>query len=205
MQVKVKICGITNREDAFGALEAGADALGFIFYSQSPRHITPKVAGEIIGALPPFIAKVGVFVNASDQEVRQVIERTGIGTLQFHGEEPPEFCRQFRAQTIKAFRISNVESLQELPAFETNAWLLDSCVPGQLGGTGVTFNWELAKQAVSLNRPVILAGGLNPENVIEAVKQVRPYAVDVSSGVELSPGKKDPQKVRDFIQRAKSV
>ena len=205
MQVKVKICGITSLEDAFGALEAGADALGFIFYSQSPRYITPKAAREIIAALPPFVAKVGVFVNASAAEVGQIVERTGIGTLQFHGEEPPEFCRQFRAQTIKAFRIANAESLQELPAFETNAWLLDSCVPGQQGGTGVAFNWDLARQAVTLKRPIILAGGLNPENVIDAVRQVRPYAVDVSSGVEISPGKKDPQKVRDFIQRAKSV
>ena len=203
VHVKVKICGITSREDAIGAMEAGADALGFVFYSKSPRYIAPKVAAEIIASLPPFISNVGLFVNASGQEVRQIIERTGIDTLQFHGEESAEDCAPFLRQCIKAFRIANVESLQQLPAFHTRAWLLDSFVPGEQGGTGVTFNWALAKQAVSLNRPVILAGGLSPENVQEAIRQVRPYAVDVSSGVESSPGKKDLNKVRAFIKNAK--
>jgi phosphoribosylanthranilate isomerase len=205
VHVKVKICGITNREDAIGAMEAGADALGFVFYSKSPRYIAPRAAAEIIASLPPFISNVGLFVNASAQEVRQIIERTGIDTLQFHGEESAEDCAPFLRQCIKAFRIADAESLQQLAAFHTRAWLLDSFVPGEQGGTGVTFNWALAKQAVSLNRPVILAGGLTPENVQEAIRQVRPYAVDVSSGIESTPGKKDLNKVRSFIQHAKSV
>lgn len=205
VHVKVKICGITNREDAIGAMEAGADALGFVFYSKSARYIAPKAAAEIIASLPPFISNVGLFVNASGQEVRQIIERTGIDTLQFHGEESAEDCAPFLRQCIKAFRIADAESLQQLPAFHTRGWLLDSFVPGEQGGTGVIFNWALAKQAVSLNRPVILAGGLTPENVQEAIRQVRPYAVDVSSGVESSQGKKDLNKVRAFIQHAKSA
>jgi phosphoribosylanthranilate isomerase len=205
VQIKVKICGITSREDAMGALDAGADALGFVFYSRSPRYIAPKAAAEIIASLPPFISNVGLFVNASAQEVRQIIERTGIDTLQFHGDEPAEYCAPFLRQCIKAFRVANADSLRQLPEFQTRAWLLDSFVPGEHGGTGVKFNWALANRAVSLNRPVILAGGLTSENVQEAIRQVRPYAVDVSSGVESSPGKKDLQKVRSFIQLAKSA
>lgn len=205
VHVKVKICGITSREDALGALEAGADALGFVFYSKSPRYIAPKAAAEIIASLPPFISNVGLFVNGSDQEVRQIVERTGIDTLQFHGDESAEDCAPFLRHCIKAFRIADVDSLNQLPDFHTRAWLLDSFVPGEQGGTGVTFNWALAKQAVSLNRPVILAGGLTADNVQEAIRQVRPYAVDVSSGVESAPGKKDLAKVRAFIQSAKSV
>jgi len=206
MNVKVKICGITNVEDALAAIEADADALGFMFYEKSPRNVVAKTARDIIRVLPPFVAKVGVFVNASEETVRKIIAPCGIDTLQFHGDETPEFCRKFAPLKVyKAFRIQNLESLQPMPAYKADAWLLDSFATDKPGGTGAKFNWELAVEAKKLGRPVILAGGLTPENVAEAVQKVRPYAVDVSSGVESRPGKKDPMKMQAFVQAAKTV
>lgn len=200
MRTKVKICGITRLSDALTAAEAGADALGFMFYEGSKRHLTCAAATQIIHALPPFVAKVGVFVNASADTVRTTIAECGLDTLQFHGEETPEFCRQFAPfKVIKAFRIQNAESLKPLSDYAVDAWLLDSYVSGQLGGTGAKFNWELAAQAKELGRPVILAGGLTPENVADAVQQVWPFGVDVSSGVETAPGQKDAGLVRRFV------
>jgi len=205
MSVRVKICGVTNIEDALAAVEAGADALGFMFYESSPRNVPAKVAADIIRQLPPFVAKVGVFVNATEETVRRAIGECGIDTLQFHGDETPEFCRKFSPLKIyKAFRVENLESLRALPAYPTDAWLLDSFVAGKLGGTGAKFNWDLAVESKKLGRPIILAGGLTPENVADAVRKVRPFAVDVSSGVESSPGKKDHAKVRRFIEAAKT-
>jgi len=205
MSVKVKICGVTNIEDALAAVEAGADALGFMFYEPSPRNVQVKVATDIIRQLPPFVAKVGVFVNAAEETVRRAIEECGIDTLQFHGDETPEFCRKFSPLKIyKAFRMENLESLRALPGYRTDAWLLDSFVQGKHGGTGAQFNWDLAVESKKLGRPIILAGGLTPENVADAVRKVRPFAVDVSSGVESSPGKKDHGKVRRFIASAKT-
>ena len=205
MNVKVKICGITNAEDALAAVDAGADALGFMFYPPSPRGVTREVAAQIIRQLPPFVAKVGVFVNPSEEEVRLAITGCGLDTLQFHGEESPEFCRQFGLKTLKAFRVQGLETLKLLPTYSTMAWLLDSFVAGTRGGTGNTFNWDIAMQAVKLGGRVILAGGLTPDNAAEAVRKVRPFALDVSSGVESVPGRKDAAKVRAFIAAAKAA
>jgi len=203
--VRVKICGITNPEDAVTAVDAGADALGFMFYEQSPRLVSFKQAATIIGEVPPLVAKVGVFVNPSDDMVRRAIAEAGIDTLQFHGEEPPDFCRRFGLKIIKAFRVRDADSMAAAHSYATEAWLLDSFVAGQHGGTGAQFNWDLAADAVRKHKRVILAGGLSPANVAEAVRKVRPFGLDVSSGVESTPGKKDPGKVRDFIAAAKSV
>lgn len=203
MRVRVKICGITNLDDALMAVDAGADALGFMFYESSLRNVSPKVVAEIIRQLPPFVGRVGVFVNAPEESVRRTATDCGLDTLQLHGDESPEFCRKFDPLKVyKAVRIQDIHSLQVLPDFKTDAWLLDSFVPGKPGGTGATFNWALAVEAKKLGRPIILAGGLTPENVGEAVVTVKPYAVDVSSGVEASPGKKDRGKVRAFISTA---
>ena len=204
MSVKVKICGITRAPDALAAVESGADALGFMFYKESPRCVSLSVAADIIRQLPPFVVKVGVFVNAAEDLVMRAIGECGLNLLQFHGDEPPEYCLQFGVMSMKAFRIRDAESLKRLPEYRTDAWLLDAYVPDQPGGTGTTFNWDLAVEAVRLGRPVFLAGGLTPENVGEAVRRVQPYAVDVSSGVETAPGKKDAGRIRRFIAAARS-
>ena len=203
--MRVKICGIMNREDALAAVQAGADALGFMFFTGSPRWVTCAQAAEIIHAIPPFIARVGVFVNPTEAEVRAAIGACGLDTLQFHGEEAPDFCRQFGLKVIKAFRVRDESSLAGLKQFPTEAWLLDSYVAGQRGGTGAAFNWDLAAQAVQRGGRVILAGGLTPENVAEAVRRVRPYALDVSSGVESAPGHKDAGKLRAFLAAARAA
>jgi len=204
MMTRVKICGITSEADALAAVEAGADALGFMFYEASARFIAAREAAAILGALPPFVVRVGVFVNATEERVREVAEECGLDALQFHGDETPEFCARFAGRVIKAFRVRDEESLKGLSAYPVGAWLLDSYVPDQRGGTGALFNWDLALEAKTAGRPVILAGGLTPENVAEAVRRVQPYAVDVSSGVESSPGRKDPAKMRAFIQAVRS-
>jgi phosphoribosylanthranilate isomerase len=204
MSVKVKICGITSAADALAAVEAGADLLGFMFYAPSPRNVSLRTAAEIARQLPPFVVKVGVFVNADEDLVTRAIGDCGLNLLQFHGDEPPEYCAQFGLMSMKAFRIRDVESLTALPAYPTEAWLLDAFVKGKPGGTGEKFNWDLALEAKKFGKPIFLAGGLTPGNVAAAVKKVQPYAVDVSSGVEASPGKKDPAKVKAFIQAAKA-
>jgi len=205
MSVRVKICGITRVEDAVAAVDSCADALGFMFVEASPRRVTHEQAAEILHELPPFVARVGVFVNPSADEVRAAIAETGIDTLQFHGEETPVFCRQFGLRVIKAFRVRDAESLKPLADFRSETWLLDSFVAGKHGGTGAVFNWDLAAQAVKEGGRVILAGGLTPDNATDAVRRVRPYALDVSSGVELAPGKKDVSKMRAFIAAAKGA
>lgn len=205
MSVKVKICGITSASDALAAVEAGADALGFMFYEPSPRHVTIRQAAEIIRELPPFIMKVGVFVDAPEDTVMRAIGDCGLTMLQFHGEESPEYCTQFGLMNMKAFRMRDAESLNVLQNYPTDAWLLDAFVAGKPGGTGEKFNWDLAIEARKLGRPIFLAGGLTAANVAEAVRTVHPFAVDVSSGVEASPGKKDHAKVKNFISAVKSV
>lgn len=164
-----------------------------------------KTAAEISRALPPFIIRVGVFVDPSEELVLKTVAECGLTLLQFHGDEPPEFCAQFGLMSMKAFRIHGIESLKELPKYKTDAWLLDAYSSDTLGGTGGVFNWDLAVEAQKLGRPVFLAGGLTPENIAEAIQKVRPFGVDVSSGVESSPGKKDHTKVRAFINAAKTV
>jgi phosphoribosylanthranilate isomerase len=205
MSVKVKICGITSVEDAQTAIAAGADLLGFVFYEKSPRHVTLEQAAAIARTVPPYVLRVGLFVNAPEAEVGEALSACGLQLLQFHGDETPEYCRQFGAMSMKAFRVKDAATIQSLPEYPTDAWLLDAFVPGQQGGTGHTFNWDLAVEAVKLGRPVFLAGGLTPENVGEAVRRVRPFGVDVSSGVEAGPGKKDPAKVKAFIAAAKAA
>ena len=205
MPVKVKICGITNLPDGMAAAEAGADLLGFVFYDQSPRHISMAAAAALIPKLPPLVLKVGVFVNAPEDVVVQTIRECGLSLLQFHGDEPPDYCAQFGLMSMKAFRVRDAASLSALREYPTDAWLLDAYSPGKPGGTGETFNWNLALEARAWGCPIFLAGGLTPDNVAEAVRRAQPYGVDVSSGVEAAPGRKDHAKVRAFIQAAKAV
>lgn len=202
--VRVKICGITCLEDGLAAAEAGADAIGLMFYRPSARYIEPALAKPIADALPPFVHRVGVFVNPTAEEVRQTLATCPLDALQFHGEESLDFCRQFGVRVIKAFRMRDASSLEELARFPVEAWLLDAYVEGQRGGAGRTFNWELAVQAKSLGRPILLAGGLHPENVAAAIAQVQPYGVDVSSGVEVTRGRKDPGRLQAFMHAVRS-
>ena len=206
METKVKICGITSVADGLAAAEAGADMIGLMFYDQSPRAITLAQAVEISRALPPFVLRVGVFVNPDETLVTRAIADCGLSLLQFHGDEASEFCTQFGVMSMKAVRVRDAESLRQLEHFHTDAFLLDAhSKSGDLGGTGEQFNWDLAIEAQKFGKPVFLAGGLTPENVADAVKQVHPFAVDVSSGVESAPGKKDAAKVRAFIAAAKAA
>ena len=205
--VKVKICGITSYEDARVAIEAGADALGFVFYDKSPRCINPVRAAGIISKLPPFIQTVGLFVNEDTAQVNWTADYCGIDVVQFHGDETPEDCLEVKRRVIKAFRIQkiiSIDPLEKYQDYQVAGYLLDAWSPDAYGGTGRTFNWELA-QAAKQYGPVILAGGLTPENIAEAIRVVNPYGVDVSSGVESSLGKKDPEKVREFIKLAKGL
>ena len=205
MSVKVKICGITSAADGNIAAEAGADMIGLMFYDKSPRNISIATAKEISQAVPPYLMKVGVFVNPDEDLVMRAIGECGLSLLQFHGDETPEFCTQFGLMCMKAFRIRNAESLDGLAKYHTDAYLLDAYSAEARGGTGEKFNWDLAVEAQKFGKPIFLAGGLTPENVADAVRKVRPFAVDVSSGVESAPGKKDVAKVRAFITAAKSV
>jgi phosphoribosylanthranilate isomerase len=203
--VSVKICGITNVEDARSAAEAGADALGFVFYPPSPRYVTPEQARHIIRDLPPFITTVGLFVDVPVATINDLAVHCGLDRIQLHGREPPEFCAMLDRPVIKAFRIKGTDSLAHLPHYTVSAYLLDAYVEGALpGGTGASFAWEVAAAAMPYG-PVILAGGLTPDNVEAAVRQIRPYGVDVSTGVERAPGLKDHQKMRSFLARAKGT
>ena len=204
MPALVKICGITTVEDAAAAVEAGADALGFIFVKQSPRYISPASAAAIIAGLPRTVLKIGVFVDAAEAQVASMLRDCGLDRVQLHGNESVEVCSRVSCEVIKAFRVKDQASLAPLRQYHVSAFLLDSYVPGQLGGTGAKFNWDLAVQAKEFGRPIFLAGGLTPENVADAVAKVGPYGVDVSSGVESAPGKKDHRKVREFVRRAKA-
>jgi phosphoribosylanthranilate isomerase len=205
MSTRVKICGVTNVADALAAAEAGADLIGLNFYEQSPRQISLETAAEISRALPPLVLRVGVFVNPEEAQISRAIAQCGLSLLQFHGDETPEFCTQFGLMSMKAFRIRDAESLNQLANYQTTAFLLDAHSRNGLGGTGEKFNWELAVEAQKFGKPIFLAGGLTPENIGDAVKKVRPFAVDVSSGVESAPGKKDAAKVKAFIQAVRKA
>lgn len=196
--IKIKICGITNLDDALAAADAGADALGFNFYKKSPRCIEPSKAAEIIAQLPPFIIPVGLFVNEREEKIREIQHLTCLQAVQLHGDESPEFCQRFGERVIKAFQIKSKESLKNMAHYHVGAFLLDSYKNGERGGTGETFDWHLAVVAKTFGR-IILAGGLTPDNVAEAVKLVQPYAVDVASGVEKEKGVKDHAKMKKFI------
>ena len=202
--VRVKICGITSREDALHAAASGADALGFVFYDKSPRAVTPAQVRTIIAGLPPLVTCVGLFVNEAPEQVRAIAEQCGLDVIQLHGDEDPVACHYPPHRVVKALRVRDAQSLADHGAYQVSALLLDAWVPESYGGTGHLGNWELA-ETVARQRPVILAGGLTPENVAAAVRQVRPYGVDVSSGVESEPGKKDPEKVARFIRMAKEA
>jgi phosphoribosylanthranilate isomerase len=205
MDVKVKICGLTNVEDALAAVEAGADLLGFVFWEKSPRYVSIETAREIARQLPPATRRVGVFVDARVEQVMFSLRICDFGALQFHGQESPAFCRQFSVMTIKAFRVRDAASLQVMAGYDTDAFLLDSQVEGKPGGTGETYDWSLAAAAKTFDKPVFLAGGLTPQNVAAAVRAAQPYGVDVSSGVEAAPGKKDRQKMRDFVAAVRAA
>lgn len=200
--MRVKVCGITTLEDARHAIAMGADALGFVFYPPSPRYIQPAVAQQIIAQLPPLVSIVGLFVNAEPDFIRAVIALCPLDTLQLHGDETPQQCLYAGVKVIKALRVKSEECLSAIADYPVSALLLDAWSADAYGGTGKTGRWDLAAQAAR-QMPVILAGGLNRDNVSQAIAAVRPYAVDVSSGVELAPGRKDPQLVRDFIYTAK--
>jgi len=202
---RVKICGITTPEDALTAVDAGADALGFVFYQESPRHIFPEEAARIIALLPPFVEAVGLFVNEAPEVINQVARSCKLGLVQLHGDEPPDYCRKIEQRVMKAFRIRSMTCLDPIADYRMSGCLLDAYSPAAYGGTGTSFNWEIAREAVLRGQRIVLAGGLTPDNVVEAIRFVRPWAVDVSSGVELSPGRKDPDKVRAFICNAKEA
>jgi phosphoribosylanthranilate isomerase len=202
---EVKICGITSLEDAFSACDSGADALGFIFFGKSPRCVSPEEAREIIRRIPGEIAKVGVFVDREIQAVRRIYEHCGLDLIQLHGEEPAEYARAFPSSIlIKAVAPREKSDLQGLKFYGAKAFLVDSRDETQYGGTGQISNWELAA-AIQKTHAVILAGGLNPDNVEAAIASVSPEAVDVSSGVEIQPGKKDRRKVRLFVEKARAA
>jgi phosphoribosylanthranilate isomerase len=198
-RIKVKICGTTSLKDAFLAVESGADAIGFIFYKMSPRNISQKEAKEIILQLPPFIETVGVFVNETSDKINRIAEQCKLNSIQLHGEESPALCRRVKRKVIKAFRVKNADSLKSIASYKVSGFLLDSYNDGSKGGTGQVFDWNLALR-VKKQGPVILAGGLNPYNVFTAIHRVKPYGVDVCSGVEKSPGIKDHEKIREFIK-----
>ena len=201
--VRAKICGITNRDDALCAVDNGADALGFNFYEKSLRYIAPEKAGEIVFDLPPFVTPVGVFVNASDREIDIAVKLAGLRAIQLHGDEPPEACLGHAVPVIRALRVGCNFDVQIMRSYLVSTFLLDTERAGSYGGTGETFDWTKAVGAKGYGR-IILAGGLNPDNVREAIERVGPYAVDASSGVEAEPGKKDHKKVRDFLARVKA-
>jgi phosphoribosylanthranilate isomerase len=202
---RVKICGITRLEDALAAARSGADAIGLVFYQHSPRHVSIEMAAQLAAALPPFVSVVGLFVNAETAFVRAVLARVPLDLLQFHGDEPHDYCTQFDRSYLKAIRVkAGVDLLQCASDFRSaRGLLLDTHVEGIPGGTGTAFDWALIPKQLPL--AVILSGGLDAENVAAAIKQVRPYAVDVSSGVEASKGIKDAAKIAAFINEVKRI
>lgn len=203
MFIKVKICGITNIEDARISVDYGADAIGFVFYPQSSRYISPDEAEQISTKMPPFVSIVGVFVDAPFEFIKEVKEKVKLDVIQLHGNESPDFCKMFDCKVIKAFRVQNAETLDICKNYPNVSWLLDAFNPDLVGGTGKVFDWQIALKAQLLNPRIILSGGLTAENVADAIQKVKPMAVDVSSGVEKSPGKKDHQKVKAFIKATK--
>ena len=200
--VMVKICGITNMDDAVAACEIGADAIGIVF-SESPRKVALDKAREIVKRVAPFVTVVGVFVNENPEFISQVLSLCPLDLVQLHGDESPEYCASFPGRVIKSFRIKEASDISPLSSFSVRAALLDSRVEGFFGGTGKSFDWTIVGDASLFSFPIILAGGLNADNVTRAIEIVKPYAVDVSSGVEREPGKKDYTKMREFMRRVK--
>ena|SRR3989338_3470257 len=205
--VKVKICGITQEDDAKKAASLGAWAVGFIFHKKSPRYVGPYRAKKIISVLPPFVTTVGVFVDQKEGAIKDIAEFCRLQTLQFHGDETPDFCRRFTSKgykVIKAFRISDKFDAASLKNYQVDGFLFDAFDKDLPGGTGKTFDWNLIKHVKSLGKPVILSGGLHTQNVKKAIEEIAPYAVDVSSGIEEAPGKKSERLMREFIAQVQA-
>jgi phosphoribosylanthranilate isomerase len=200
--VKVKICGITNYDDAAMAASLGADALGFIFAQASPRKIEPAIASEIMKRLPPFIKSVGVFVNEYIDKIRDITNYCGLDIIQLHGDETPEMCESLMPRTIKAIRVKDDADISQTGEYKgkVKALLLDTYSEKAAGGTGKPFNWDEALEIKTLCIPVILAGGLTPSNIEEAIKKIKPYGVDINSGIEKSPGIKDHELMKELFQ-----
>ncbi len=201
IMIKIKICGITNTEDALWAVNLKIDALGFIF-AESPRKVEPEIVQKIIRFLPPFISSVGVFVNEDRKKVEEIAENCGLTTLQFHGEESSSYCEGFKQKVVKAFRVKDKSVLEKAVQYKdkVDGYLLDTYSPSKYGGTGKTFEWSIAKEIKEFGLPIILSGGLNPQNIREAISEVEPYGIDVSSGVEERPGKKNLEKLINFVR-----
>ena len=203
MLTRIKFCGITRAEDVQCATDLGVNALGFVFVKESPRSLTPEQARQLIELVPPFVMTVGLFMDAAVGDIEGIIRHTGINLLQFHGSEDEEFCHQFKIPYLKAVPVGSTASIARFCArFSTaSGFVLDSHSSGEMGGTGKTFAWHEIPR--SIERPVMLAGGLTPKNIAQAVREVRPYAVDVSSGIEAAPGLKDVEKMKRFVMEAR--
>lgn len=211
MSVKIKICGITNEEDATWAVNLGANYIGLNFHTKSPRKVSPDLAARIAKKVPPFVPTIGVFVEQKVDEILKTVEKVGLMGVQLHGDHTPEDCRaiteKMEVTLLRAFRVGEEKDLEAISPFKglVSHILLDAKVEGQAGGTGQVFPWALARQAKAFGMPVFLAGGLTPENVRQAVAEVQPFAVDVASGVEKSPKRKDMGKMTKFMEEAKKI
>ncbi len=204
--VKIKVCGLTNVEDAKASANLGVDFIGFVF-AESPRHVKKEEAKKIIGELPGTVKKAGVFVNEEIGIVEDIANFCGLDVLQFHGEEDPDYCLHFveQKEVFKAFRLKDKDDIIPIQSYRVSAYLLDTFVEGLYGGTGKTFNWQLAVEVKKFGCPIVLSGGLNAKNVGEVIRKVHPEIVDVSSGVEAVPGKKDPEKLREFVENVRAI
>ena len=202
-QVKVKICGMTNLKDVKVAVDGGVDAVGFIFYKKSPRSVTMQAVREIVLELPPFVDSVGVFVNETAEQINKIADHCKLDRVQLHGDESPAFCKKIRRRVIKVIRVKDIQSLKKLSDYPVSSFLLDTFSEDQYGGTGKVFDWNLAYSAKKYG-PIILAGGLTPINVHQAIQRIQPYGVDVCSGVESQPGIKDHKKMKAFLKNVKA-
>jgi len=204
--MKIKICGLTNKDDALNAIALNVDALGFIFYEHSPRYISPEKVETFVLDLPPFINTIGVFVNATPDYINSVVKRCKLNGIQLHGSEPPEFCTQFSLPTIKAIPVREHSDITAIPKYKgcVNGILLDTKAENVHGGTGKTFDWGLALEAKEYDTPLILSGGINANNIEKALKMVGPYGIDICSGVEKEPGIKDYNKMQELIGAIKT-
>ena len=201
---RIKICGITHLKDALTAVDAGADALGFVFVPDTPRFVRSLQVAAIVAELPPFVTTVGIFAGKDAAKIETIIDQCRLDAVQLHADVTPDFCRILDTKVIKVVSVKDESSLAILSDYNVDAFLLDTYVEGKMGGTGEVFDWNLALQAKNYGR-IIVAGGLNPGNVAQAVRHVKPYGIDVGSGVESEPGRKDPDKIRNFIDAVKAV
>ncbi len=209
-RTRIKMCGLTREKDVEAGVEAGLDALGFIFYRKSPRNVDPDFVRSVVAKMPPFTDCVGVFVNRRREEVEEIVEYCGLSHAQLHGSEDPKYCERIErfvspCRVVKAFRVSEESTREEFDPYAKviHGYLLDTYVKGNAGGTGETFDWSIIKR-LNLQRPMILAGGLDPGNIEEALKQVQPFGVDVNSGVEIEPGIKDHAKLFEFVSKVRA-